>query len=154
MYSNNLICDIITYINNNINKEITIDELSNIFFYEKTYIMKKFKKEIGITIHTYINSIRIYNSLNYFKYDNYILSIAFNNGFQSIEYYSETFKQYIGVSPRIYKYFISYNNKLSINDVYTIRESLLKLSILKNRINNYLNNRKPIGKLVKTKTLL
>lgn len=149
MYSSNLICDIITYINNNINKEITITELANIFFYDKTYIMKKFKKEIGISINNYINSIRIYNSLTFFTYNNYILSIAFNNGFQSTEYYSEIFKKYIGVSPRKYKYFISYSNKLNLTDEKIIRKSLLDLTLLKNKIDAYLTNRKPSGKLVK-----
>ena len=149
MYSSNLICDIITYINDNINKEITITELANIFFYDKTYIMKKFKKEIGISITNYINSIRIYNSLTFFTYNNYILSIAFNNGFQSMEYYSEIFKKYIGVSPRKYKYFISYSNKLNLTDEKIIRKSLLDLTLLKNKIDAYLTNRKPSGKLVK-----
>lgn len=72
MYSNNLVCDILEYINKNINKEITTDELVNRFYYDKTYIMKRFKKEIGKSIHDYINTIRILNSLEYYKYDNYI----------------------------------------------------------------------------------
>ena len=52
----------------NINKNITIDELSNIFFFDKFYIMKLFKKELNITIINYINinwtciSIRIHSN--------------------------------------------------------------------------------------------
>ena len=92
MYSNNLICDIIEYLNININKEITIEELSSIFYFNKTYIMKKFKKELNLSIHEYINTIRIYNSLLFFKDDNYILSIAFKNGFNSLEYFSNLLK--------------------------------------------------------------
>ncbi len=45
MFSNDLVCNIIEYINNNVNKEITIDELSLLFYFNKTYIMKRFKKE-------------------------------------------------------------------------------------------------------------
>ena len=48
MFSNILICNILEYLNNNINKEITSDELSILFYYDKTYIMKKFKKELNI----------------------------------------------------------------------------------------------------------
>ena len=48
MFSNELVCNILDYINNNINKEITIDELSYLFFFDKTYIMKRFKKELNI----------------------------------------------------------------------------------------------------------
>ena len=87
MFSNSLVCDILEYIEKNINNEITIDELSNRFYFDKTYIMKRFKREIGVTIHDYINKIRILNSLELYQYDNYILSIAIKNGFNSIEYY-------------------------------------------------------------------
>ena len=103
MFSNDLVCNIIEYLNNNINKEITIDELSLLFYFDKSYIMRRFKKELNISIHEYINTTRIYNSLKYFKDDNYILSIAFKNGFNSLEYFSEVFKKNMGVSPNIYK---------------------------------------------------
>ena len=38
MFSNDLICNILEYLNKNINKEITIDELSMLFYFNKTYI--------------------------------------------------------------------------------------------------------------------
>ena len=60
IYSNELVCNILKYINININTEITIINLSNIFSYDKTYIMKKFKRELGITIIEYINNKRIF----------------------------------------------------------------------------------------------
>jgi YesN/AraC family two-component response regulator len=63
MYSNKLICEILIYIDKNIKNKITIEELENKFFYNRYYIMKLFKKEIGLTIVEYINSIRIYNSI-------------------------------------------------------------------------------------------
>ena len=59
MFSHELVCNILEYINKNINEEITIDELANRFYFDKTYIMKRFKKEIGKSIHEYINTIRI-----------------------------------------------------------------------------------------------
>lgn len=143
MYSNELICDILEYINNNINKEITIDELSILFFFNKTYIMKKFKKEIGITIHSYINSIRIYNSLYDFKSNNYILSIALKHGFNSLEYFSETFKKIMGVNPQLYKKFTFISGNISIEEDTTIRNSIAKLQTIKENSIKYLNNRKP-----------
>ena len=60
MFSNELVCNSLEYINKNIKKEITIDELSSIFFFDKTYIMKRFKRELNLSIHEYINTIRIY----------------------------------------------------------------------------------------------
>lgn len=142
MFSNDLICNIIEYLNNNINKEITIDELSTLFYFNKTYIMKKFKKELNISIHEYINTIRIYNSLPYFKEDNYILNIAFRNGFNSLEYYSEIFKKNMGVSPNIYKKYLSYKN-INDKEEEKILNNICRINSIKSNALNYLNHRKP-----------
>ena len=142
MYSNDLICNILEYLNKNINKEITIDELSSIFYFNKTYIMKKFKKELSISIHEYINTIRIYNSLIFFKDDNYILSIAFKNGFNSLEYFSETFKKIIGVSPIIYKKYLNYKY-VTDEEQEKILDNISRISSVKTKALNYLGHRKP-----------
>ena len=142
MYSNELICNILDYLNNNINKEITTDELSSIFHYDKTYIMKKFKKELNLSIHEYINTIRILNSLPYFKNNKLFLNIAFKNGFNSLEYFSEIFKKMLGVSPNIYKRFINYKN-ISDNNLDNIINNLSRINTIKLNITNYLNHRKP-----------
>lgn len=143
MFSNELVCKIIEYLNNNINKEITIDELSILFYFNKTYIMKKFKKELNITIHEYINTIRIYNSLMYFKDDNYILSIAFKNGFNSLEYFSEIFKKNMGVSPIVYKKYLSYKN-ITDKEQKQILDNISRISNIKSNALNYLNHRKSL----------
>ena len=145
MFSNSLVCDIIEYISKNINKEITIDELANRFYYDKTYIMKRFKKEIGKSIHDYINTIRILNSLDYYKYDNYILSIALKNGFNSIEYYSEIFKKIMGVNPLKYRKFVNRDFDITDNDIDSIIKNTNNCNNLKLFIDDYLSRRKPSG---------
>ena len=149
MFSNSLVCDILEYINNNINKEITVDELVNRFYYDRTYIMKRFKKEIGVKIHDYINIIRIMNSLEFFKYNNYILSIALKNGYSSIEYYSEVFKKIIGVNPLKYRKFINRSFDISSNEINIIMDNINKCNNLKLYVSDYLNRRKPTQKMEK-----
>lgn len=143
IYSNELICNILNYIQNNIKTEITISDISNIFSYDKTYIMKRFKKELGITIKEYINIIKILDSLTYYNSNNSILKIAILSGYNSIEYYSEVFSKLIGVSPRIYKKFIMPLSNLSEDKIKIIRTSISKLYSLENKITKYLNNQKP-----------
>ena len=142
MYSNNLICDILIYIDNNISNKITIEDLENKFFYNRYYIMKLFKKEMGITLINYINSIRIYNSITLIKEsNNSLLNIAFKCGFYSIEYFSETFKKIIGVNPEIVKQYL--RKKIVVKKMDIINNSILSLYNLKKFKERYLLNRKP-----------
>lgn len=135
MYSNELIVKILIYIDNNINKKITLDELSNTFYFNKDYIIRIFKKELKLTIIDYINKKRIYNSLKELKETDFLMTkIALNNGFLSQEYYSEIFTKILGISPLAYRNFSKNNsNKISIEELNTIRSTL---PILIEQINN------------------
>ena len=106
MFSNDLICDILDFIDDNINRKITMDELSGHFYFHKDYIMRLFKKEIHSTISDYINKKRIFQSLKDLQLSkDSILYIGLKHGFSSLEYYSEVFHKVMGVSPVIYRKF-------------------------------------------------
>ena len=149
MYSNNLICNILDYIDININTKISIEDLEKKFYYNRYYIMKLFKKELNITILDYINKLRIYNSIEDLMNDQKIIKIALNNGFYSLEYYSELFKKEIGISPREYR-------KIAINNYYhnkktNIIRNVIDINTTLEKINRYKQNRKrevlPVKKL-------
>lgn len=143
MYSNELICNILDFISQNINRKITISELSTRFFFNKDYIMRLFKRELQTTILEYINRVRIYNSLTELQTTTKsILNIGLNNGFASQEYYSETFHKIVGVSPLIYRKFTKRSNEISEEEYLTIQTSLANLSSFINQVTYYQNNRK------------
>lgn len=150
MYSNKLICNILIYINNNINNKISINELSNIFFYNRYYIIKLFKKEIGLSITEYINSIRIYNAIKQIKNsNNKLISIAFKNGFYSLEYFSETFKQITKLNPQKFKAFFSTKKGITDKDVSAINSAIVNLHEISKIKDIYLAKQKPIKPPVK-----
>ncbi len=153
MYSNELICNILNYLDENIYTDISIDLISSIFCYDKFYIMKRFKKELDISIFNYINAIKVYNSLKYFKSDDSVLKIALESGFNSLEYFSEIFKKVIGVSPSTYRYFIRYDIRVKADEVSTIINSLVKLDELRNNVMFYRRRVKPSTTLVKKLSL-
>ncbi len=153
MYSNELVCNILDYLDENINTIISIDMISSIFCYDKTYVMKRFKKELGISIINYMNAIKIFNSLKYFKYDDSILKISMESGFNSLEYFSEIFKKIIGVSPNTYKQFIRHDIRVLANEVSTIINSLVKLDELRNKVMFYRRRVKPSTVMVKKLSL-
>lgn len=144
MYSNNLICDILKYIDDNINSKISIEDLEKRFFYNRYYIMKLFKKEIGYTLIQYINSMRIYNSIILIREtsDN-LLNIAFKCGFMGIEYFSETFKSIIGVNPQIANNYLKHKKNISLNQIEIINISIASLYVLKRFKDKYISNREP-----------
>lgn len=156
MFSNKLICNILDYIDSNINDDISVSSISDVFGYEKSYVMKRFKKELGITITNYINSIRIYNSLNHFATNKSILDIAIDNGFNSLEYYSETFKKIMKISPRSYKKFVMRSSNLTLNELNIIMNSMSSLNTLNKIVREYRMKyrdiKNPVMKLAITRT--
>ena len=144
MFSNDLVCNILEYIEDNINDKISISDIVSKFFYNRFYVMKLFKREIGVSINTYINYLRIYNSTKLIKYGNYsVRRIGMMCGFFSIEYFSETFKKVMGVSPLKYKKYCFNRFGLSDNDTYLILGNSVELQILIEFIDSYKKNRRP-----------
>ena len=154
MYSNNLICKILIYIDENIKNKITIEDLENKFFYNRYYIMKLFKKEIGLTIIEYINSIRIYKSILLIKNDDTnFINIAFESGFYSLEYFSETFKKITNLNPKKFKDYFLHKNSISLNDIEQINNSIIRLFEVTNLKSNYLSKQRPTTSPVKKLTI-
>ena len=142
MRSNELIFKILVYIDNNIFTKITLYGLAHTFHYNKYYIFKLFKKEIGYTLIDYINKLKIYYSLKLLNNSDYsILKIAIDNGFYSLEYYSETFKKEIGVSPKKYQKMLA-DRLLDQRTISKILEITNLVKYKNEYISNYNNNAK------------
>lgn len=143
MYSNEIIYNILIYIDNNIQNKITIDEIAKYINYNKYYIMKLFRKEINQSITNYINYLKIYNSLKYYSKNKSILSISLLSGFNSLEYYSELFKKTLGITPKCYKKYRLYNN-ISNNEYNIFINNYLKITELIEYTKKYKANKKTI----------
>lgn len=138
---NKLVIDILKYIDNNLYKKITLNELSNIFYFNKDYIMRVFKRELGMTIVEYINRKRIYNSLEELKNTNdLILKVAIKHGYISQEYYSEIFSKYMKVNPITYRKFTKLDTTIKYEEIETIRKNLIDLKYQLEKIKQYKNN--------------
>jgi AraC-like DNA-binding protein len=137
-----LVSCLIDYINNNINRFVSIDELALYFGYDKAYMMRLFKKHIGLTIKEYQNNRRIINSIKGIYNNDRLLKVALENGFNSLEYYSETFTNVVGVSPSTYRKYLrrkcSNENLLKIHNFFnSLRElnvTLIKYRIYSNKV--------------------
>ena len=119
------------------------DNIAKELCYDKSYLKKVFKKEIGLSIISYVNMIRIINSINMFQYDESLLKVCMFNGFNSLEYYSETFKIITGVNPTVYKKFLN-NEEISKVDYLKINQFIIRMNTYLSYINEYKNGIKNV----------
>ena len=131
-----IVMEICKYILNNINNEITIDEIEEVFCYNKFYLIRAFKMYTGYTIKEFINSVKILKTIDPLLFTNdTILKIALNNGFNSQEYYSEKFKNIIGISPlQFRKEYSDIENIKNLNELNVKKEYILSLKQWKNNL--------------------
>ena len=138
---NDLVRNILNYIDENIYAKITMEELSRIFYFNKDYIMRIFKKELEITIVDYINKKRIYSSLEELKEtDDYILKVALRHGFTSQEYYTEIFSKIMGVNPNTYRKFTKNHPSVTEEETSIIRKNLTDIKYQLDKIHKYKQN--------------
>ena len=148
MFSNLIVIDLLKYIDDHLYAPISIQELSILFHYNKDYLMRIFKREIGVTIIDYINQKRIYNSLFSYSFNRSIMNISLLFGFSSLEYYSEVFKRYMGVSPRVYSNYVRVGKNVSSREVDLIQHNLASLQLFFSNVSKYHNNLPPSDSVI------
>ena len=94
----------ISYIEQNLNETLSLTQIASSVGYTESHLAKKFKAEVGCTIHTYIQHAKI-------EYSKHLLStsqmsiqdISDELGFCSRGYFCSIFKKIVGVSPSKYR---------------------------------------------------
>lgn len=100
----NNISEILYYLNEHIDQKIVLDDLCNHFHISKYYLCHTFKKTTGMTIFDYIFERRISIAKRKLIYtDDALSEIALSTGFNSFSYFSKTFKEYEGISPKQFR---------------------------------------------------
>ena len=95
---------IISYVNANFNKEITLKTLCDKFFLSKVSLCKKFKTVMNCSIMEYVNQMRLSKAKSLLRDTNKsIEQIASECGFSSANYFGLIFKKEVGLSPLNYK---------------------------------------------------
>jgi YesN/AraC family two-component response regulator len=96
--------DVKSYIEINIKRNITLDEISNYFNISPYYMSKLFKKKTGTNFVEYVSSRKIDLSKEMLTHTNMrILNIALELGFNEPNYFSKVFKKSVGLTPTDYR---------------------------------------------------
>ena len=95
---------ILSYIADHFQDSISIEEIAGHCFYSKSYFMKFFKENMGISFVQYLNDYRLEVAaklLNTTCDD--IIDIAINTGFDNLSYFNRCFKKKYGITPGKYR---------------------------------------------------
>lgn len=107
-----LVRDVLNYIDFNLSQQLTLSVLANFFHISAPYLSKAFKKEMNTTITDYITNLRIQKSMHLLSTTTMqIQEVASYVGILDFNYYSKTFKKFIGCTPSEYRK----NQKDSLN---------------------------------------
>lgn len=94
----------VTYIHDNLHRELSIQDISRNSNLSKTMLYEAFHRRFHCTVSSYINSKRVERSTELLrKTDLSMEDISQRVGFSSASYYSKIFKKYTGTTPLQYR---------------------------------------------------
>lgn len=92
------------YIENNFNKQISLQDISNSVHLTKNYFANLFKSQTGNTVMEYLTEIRINKAQELIKEtDLKIYEIAERVGYNNSNYFIKVFKKFLGTTPNNYR---------------------------------------------------
>jgi AraC-like DNA-binding protein len=100
--------EIISFLKQNCEKKITLDDLSDQYKLDKYKLLRSFRASTGLTPQNYLTALRIEASKQLLFQRFPLVEVALETGFYDQSHFTNTFKKYVGVSP------LSYQNNCNI----------------------------------------
>ena len=100
---NPLVKNIKSYLNENLEYDVSVSYLSELFHYNAVYLGRIFKKETGMSIKEYVNIERIKKAQKLLWHNESITGTAQQCGFNNVTYFNGVFKKCTGITPSEYK---------------------------------------------------
>jgi AraC-like DNA-binding protein len=96
------VVNILSYINENLDSDLSIDNIASRFYLNRYYIMHNFKDQTGYTLHNYILQKRIAKAAILIKKGLQISCVSDQCGFKDYSSFVRAFKKSFGLSPKQY----------------------------------------------------
>jgi AraC family transcriptional regulator len=114
---------VIDYVNNNLNKSISLEELASVAFFSPFHFHRIFVAVTGETVNNFTNRIRNEKAARLLKFSKKSISeISIESGFSSASTLSRLFKQYFEISPSEYRNGVKIKNSKIRKELYPINQ--------------------------------
>ena len=90
----------LSYINENLSREITVEELAERVYLSKYHFMRLFKAQTGATVHGYLRQKRLLYAARLIREGVTVNKAAADSGFRDYSAFYRAFRECFGVSPR------------------------------------------------------
>jgi len=101
---NGMILNVIEFIRQNYDKEISLSEAAELVGITPEYLSKLFSKEMGINFSTFLGEFRVSIAKKLLVTGNYkIYEVAEMVGYKDTKYFNKVFRSIMGVSPSDYR---------------------------------------------------
>ena len=98
------VVDVKEYLEEHYSERITLDDLASRFYINKYYLTRVFKEQYGMSITSYLTSLRITHAKQLLRFtDKTVEEIGLECGLGALHYFSRVFKEVEGVAPSTYR---------------------------------------------------
>lgn len=101
-YSAGKISKILTYVNNNISENLSVEKIAGQFNISTTTLWHMMRSSLGITLKEYITKIRIAKAMELLHKGLSVTEVSNRSGFNSYAHFIRTFKKSVGTPPHKY----------------------------------------------------
>ena len=97
--SNPKITEVLHYINEHLDGDLSIDALSRQFYISRRYLMQIFQKETGCSIGKYINAKRLFSARDKIRHGMSLTDACFSSGFQHYSTFTRSYYRMFQTTP-------------------------------------------------------
>jgi len=101
--NSNLALKIKSYLEHNFDEDILLEDISNEFNLSVVHILRVFKKEFGLPIHSFILNKRVHHAKELLSQNLPIIEVALMNGFFDQSHLNRSFKRVFQLTPKEYQ---------------------------------------------------
>ncbi|MBP1920532.1 AraC family transcriptional regulator [Youngiibacter multivorans] len=157
MSKNENVIRIVDYLNHHFREKITLDDLTNVTGYNKSYISQIIKQKLGINYYEYLTRVRMREAIFALtNTDQKVSDIAYVNGFSDIKAFNTAFRERFGKTPTEYRKMIINRNSLESKDDKIYTDPVLLKQIVTDELSSKEHNFEfgPPENILKTKKVL